>query len=77
MFGPATPIKHSLSSPVHSSACHSNICFAGGLPINLQKSWKLSLAFNTSSLGGLTVTLVAVIRAIRLYANDALDIAIS
>jgi hypothetical protein len=45
--------------------------------MNLQKSWKLSLAFKTSSLGGLTVTFVAVISAIRLYANDALGIAIS
>jgi len=45
--------------------------------MNLQKSWKLSLAFKTSSLGGFTVTLVAFINAIRLYANEALGIAIS
>ena len=41
-----------------------------------QKSWKLSLAFSTASLGGLTVTFVAVINADLLYANDELAIAI-
>ena len=44
--------------------------------MTLQKSLKLSLALSISSLGGLTVTLVAVINAERLYANAALGIAI-
>ena len=38
VLGPAMPSKHSLSSPVHNSACHSNIWLAGFLPIAIQKS---------------------------------------
>ena len=41
-----------------------------------QKSLKSSLALRTASLGGLTVTLVAVINAERRYAKAALAIAI-
>ena len=52
------------------------MCLAGGLPIALQKSIKLSLALSTSSDGGLTVTFVAVISAIRLYAKAELATAI-
>jgi hypothetical protein len=42
----------------------------------LQNAIKLSLAANTSALGGLLVTFVAVINADLLYANEALAIAI-
>ena len=76
VFAPPIPIRHSESLPVHNSLCHSNICLAGGFPIAVQNAMKLSLAANTCSEGGLLVTFVAVINADRLYANEALAIAI-
>ena len=50
-LGPAIPLRHSLSSPVHKNLCHSRWCFAGGFPpTTSQKYAKFFLAFSTSTL---------------------------